>query len=320
MQQFQQFQIQLEIQLQWLVINTQLQIEKETVVQNFGAIVFLLIKQRKDIMYKNYKLGTSYYFGFVKDFENRMNLIKKNDFDSILISTDERYYDENGSPLKIAKLAKKYGIDIEQVHSSYYGMTQESIWFEGNGGRNYIKSLKRDVDICHDCHSTKLVVHVSDDPTISHVTKVGIRRLKDLTEYAEKKNVKIAIENIYSCNLICEILDKISNKNLGVCFDVGHAHTFFDIGRNDDNFILLEKYKDRILCFHIHDNDGLSDEHKTVGEGTIDWNRFASLIEGLDVTLTSEAMNPSASNVKKATKEISDGLKSIVDKIVKKND
>ena len=58
-----------------------------------------------------------------------------------------------------------------------------------------------------------------------------------------------------------------------VLIDVGHASANgWDIPR------LLEDLKDRIRGFHIHNNDGVHDQHRRLGDGTIDFHRLLPLI------------------------------------------
>ena len=33
----------------------------------------------------------------------------------------------------------------------------------------------------------------------------------------------------------------------------------------------LEEYAERIIALHLHDNDGSSDQHLNLGEGSLDW-------------------------------------------------
>ena len=61
---------------------------------------------------------------------------------------------------------------------------------------------------------------------------------------------------------------------LKVCLDVGHANIEGLEETKDPKLIYdacyLEKLKERIVQFHLHDNHGLCDEHLFPGEGTID--------------------------------------------------
>lgn len=59
--------------------------------------------------------------------------------------------------------------------------------------------------------------------------------------------------------------------NAGICLDVGHAHlSGIPIAQSS----VVDK---RIVSFHVHDNNAVSDFHYVPGKGTLDWKRFLSL-------------------------------------------
>ena len=39
---------------------------------------------------------------------------------------------------------------------------------------------------------------------------------------------------------------------------------------------MLERFGDRLVAFHLHDNDGSEDQHLIPGEGKIDWRRVVA--------------------------------------------
>ena len=54
------------------------------------------------------------------------------------------------------------------------------------------------------------------------------------------------------------------------CYDSGHNHCF------DGDYDYLEKYGDKLICLHLHDNMGDSDSHTLNKYGNIDWDVVAS--------------------------------------------
>ena len=54
-------------------------------------------------------------------------------------------------------------------------------------------------------------------------------------------------------------------NNIGMCFDAGHYHCHFKDNLNWDYF------KNKILCVHLHDNDGEDDRHWLPYHGNINW-------------------------------------------------
>ena len=64
-----------------------------------------------------------------------------------------------------------------------------------------------------------------------------------------------------------EIIKLLRYEDLGVCFDVGHAHLMSSVHQA---FGALE---DRIRSTHIHDNKRDKDSHLWPEDGTIDWEQ-----------------------------------------------
>ena len=78
------------------------------------------------------------------------------------------------------------------------------------------------------------------------------------------QGVKIAVENVFdeSPEVLHELLSGFDER-VGICFDVGHFQ-LFSISSLDE---WLHRIDDRIIQFHLHDNDGREDRHWAIGEG-----------------------------------------------------
>ncbi len=72
------------------------------------------------------------------------------------------------------------------------------------------------------------------------------------------------------------LVEALRDYNVGVCFDVGHWHSFSK-GRERRNLTAwLDTLAPLIGHLHLHDNDGTSDQHLGLGQGTIPWADFFS--------------------------------------------
>lgn len=123
--------------------------------------------------------------------------------------------------------------------------------------------------------------------------------LEKLLPTAEECGVVIAIENIWSpVNTPEKLLDAIGRFNspyLGLCYDSGHANLMRTCRRSnteyngpiqqsehygpipfDDN--VLEKMLPEVVNCHLHDNNGILDEHKLPGYGDVDWAHVTGLL------------------------------------------
>ncbi len=100
--------------------------------------------------------------------------------------------------------------------------------------------------------------------------------LATLLETAEQTGVRMALENMLpggvgdECRVVRGIVDEFDSRFLGVCLDVGHAHI-----TGEGASAALANMRDRIIAFHLQDNDGGRDIHLQPPYGTIDWSAFA---------------------------------------------
>ena len=120
--------------------------------------------------------------------------------------------------------------------------------------------------------------------------------LEKLLPTAEKADVIMAIENVWSpaatADMLVKIVKHFNFPYLGLCYDAGHAF-IFDHGRVDpessfarfswDNIQeipwdsrTLEKMLPYLVNCHLHDNTGFSDNHIMPGKGLIDWKHIVS--------------------------------------------
>lgn len=87
--------------------------------------------------------------------------------------------------------------------------------------------------------------------------------------------VRLAIENTGgNFPALLGYLRDFPPEYLGICYDSGHANLpeFAAYARD------WPEIAPRIYAFHLHDNDGLTDQHLLPFAGTIDWERVARLI------------------------------------------
>ncbi|MBQ2957867.1 MAG: sugar phosphate isomerase/epimerase [Clostridia bacterium] len=109
----------------------------------------------------------------------------------------------------------------------------------------------------------------------------NIEYMKKLVPYAEKYNVKIALENMPNPYVPCgkveelaECIDAVNNPYLVACLDVGHSTAVgCDAG---DAVRILGK---RLHCLHVHDNDGKHDFHWLPYYGATNWTNFTEALK-----------------------------------------
>ena len=82
----------------------------------------------------------------------------------------------------------------------------------------------------------------------------------------------LAIENLptYGIRYLMELMDRLPQGNIGVCFDTGHWNVRPEFSIQD----VLARLGTRICHMHLSDNSGLCDQHLPPGAGNFDWDRF----------------------------------------------
>ena len=126
-----------------------------------------------------------------------------------------------------------------------------------------------------------------------------IRSLEILLPEAEKCGVVIALENQWTplnhSRQLLRVMEHFRSPNLGLCYDSGHGNLtekgaqfpgrtcvppiWNDLGvpvEWEEN--LIEKFAPWMVNCHLHDNNGIADEHKLPGQGTVDWTRIRKVL------------------------------------------
>ncbi len=100
--------------------------------------------------------------------------------------------------------------------------------------------------------------------------------VEHLRAFAKPLGVTVLLENIpnelATPEKLVEFLHTARFDDVGVCFDLGHAHVMSNI---PEAFATL---KDRIRSVHVHDNPGDRDAHMWPGDGTINWSETVGLL------------------------------------------
>lgn len=115
-----------------------------------------------------------------------------------------------------------------------------------------------------------------------------------LLPYAKMHNVTIAAENIFRPNdnktgylpdacgtpeEFVEFIDCASNKHFTACLDTGHAN--LENSEPPQKFIRALG-KDRLGALHIHDNNGIADQHTIPFNGTTNWDEVCRALAEID--------------------------------------
>lgn len=187
--------------------------------------------------------------------------------------------------------AEKYGIDNHQAHAPFPTFIDDP---DGTANEDLIRLLEKFIMGCAYIGCRKLVIHpfyLHYDQQLSPEEEwtLNIERYSRLIPAAQKYGVMILLENMFTrhgpvyaaccsdMDFVCRCIDTLNEiageKRFGFCLDTGHLLL---LGLDVKNAMI--QLGDRIEAFHVHDNNGLKDQHLAPYMGVLDWNRF---VEGL---------------------------------------
>jgi len=186
-----------------------------------------------------------------------------------------------------AELLCKAGITYDTLHAPFGHIND--IWYAGEGGDAMYAELTDCVDACARVGAPIAVVHLSSGNQAPPPTDIGRGRFIDLVDYAAGKGIKIAFENQRKLGNIAWAFEEFADaENVGFCWDCGHE-ACFTRGRQ-----YMPLFGDRLICTHIHDNNGVFNEdlHRLPFDGSLNFERITAQIResGYEGALMLEVM------------------------------
>ena len=188
---------------------------------------------------------------------------------------------------QIANWFRSTGVTFHSMHSP---MHPDEDW--GRGGATHINiasveklqrvaatdEIKRAIEVAEQAPFQYLVQHVGigHEEADQHKLDAAMSSLEHLHAFAKPLGVQLLVENITNelstPEKLMELLHAGRFDDIGVCFDVGHAHIMSSVPQ------AFEVLKDRVRSTHVHDNDKDHDSHLWPGEGSIDWKETMELL------------------------------------------
>lgn len=197
-----------------------------------------------------------------------IDAIKKAGFKSVFI----QWYNEDWNPSQEEQLKyiKEQNLNVIFAHLGYQNINE--IWLDNEEGNKLVERYKNDIRICKENAIPMVVMHLTSKSEAPKYNEIGLKRLKEIVDYAQLLSVKVAFENTKIKGYQEYVIENINNENVGICFDSGHYHVHF---KDELDF---SKFKNRIFAVHLHDNDQSKDSHLMPFDGTLEWKK---LIEDL---------------------------------------
>jgi sugar phosphate isomerase/epimerase len=141
--------------------------------------------------------------------------------------------------------------------------------------------IKRALEAAEVIPFSNLILHLGErmDGWSQRSLEYALTALEHLGAFARPLGVRLLVENLVSEATTPEhlvtILEQGHLDDVGICLDLGHAHMTVGIPE------AVATLGPRIASVHVHDNNGLKDEHLWPGDGSIPWSATIDLLKAL---------------------------------------
>lgn len=191
-------------------------------------------------------------------------------------------HNETLSHIEQIKFAQSIGLPCTMVHCQYSNLTLHEFWKKSWLGKKVFNDFLKQIRSCKGL-TKNFAIHLNSyEPFVG--TKLGLTRIKKLLKLCNKLDINLCVENLNTPDSIRYIFSNLNHPKLRICYDIGHQNFA------TPNFDIVKEFGNYIEVLHIHDNNGISDEHKPLKKGSTVYNRFAANLKLLkpEIVLTNE--------------------------------
>lgn len=208
---------------------------------------------------------------------------------------------------------------LETIPSSFHGPYYRAEHSAFKGSEEYVRTMdyvRKTLEYCKKLNSKYMVFHHNNCKVKKEHREEMIRNscenFREMEKLFGEAQIPVYVENagvMDRGNMLFnqeEFIALCKNEKYRVLIDIGHAHAN---GWNLSD--TMEALKDQIKAYHIHNNDGIHDDHNRIMDGTLDFDKFIS---------DYRRFTPEADFVVEYSREVADdedGIKEDVDYILK---
>ena len=228
------------------------------------------------------EIGFSTLALFMIPLEDCLETATKDGFQLMEILCEGPYWPRNALNMGKNVYETFYSYDIDVfLHSPTIDLNPGSL----NPGirEETQKQLEETIDFAAEINAIAVtthpgLIHRFEERVRTYGMNHAIKTLKEVNDYALERGIKFSIENMpnkyaYFCNSATELEFFINECGAYATVDTGHANTC----ENVEAFFNMDK----IIYYHLNDNNGEKDQHLTLGEGTFDLNLLNNVDKGI---------------------------------------
>ena len=239
-------------------------------------------------------IGASFFAGCEIPFDQFLSMCNDLGMNYVEIQTEHPYTPSEMDPKRIKEvreLADTHGLDII-LHGPLFDTNLSSL--KEGIRRASVRFMQECVELASSLDADLLVVHAGSFPgdlpssLMSEARDQLHSSLSELSKVAVNSGVIIGLENkqksedrelILYPDEHLEVVKAFRDQGVRAVLDIGHAHT-----ANSDLVNYTHLLNDLIVELHLHDNDGVSDDHLPLGVGSIDFEPFFETVRSIGFT------------------------------------
>ena len=117
-----------------------------------------------------------------------IDAIKNAGFTNVFI----QWYNRDWKPTQEEQLEyiRKKGLNIIFAHLGYQNIND--LWLEKEAGDKLVDRYKNDIKICRNNNIPMVIMHLTSKSEAPKYNEIGLKRLQEIVDYAQKLNIKVA--------------------------------------------------------------------------------------------------------------------------------
>ncbi len=174
------------------------------------------------------------------------------------------------------RIAKDCGVCFNQTHAPFPSLKKD----DGEYNAKTFPMLVRSIEATAILGVPHVVMH--PQPVGEDSLERNIEFFSGLAPYCKEYGVKIALENLIrpsyfgEADQLCALVDGLDSDCFTCLIDIGHASI------NGNGADHLRKMGSRVTALHVHDNDGVHDNHNMPFNRGINWDEICAALKDID--------------------------------------
>lgn len=217
--------------------------------------------------------------------------LREGDRSSILLRSEEEVIEHY---LAFRDMVQVNGLRVEQMHAPFPTYQKDPEIQE-----LIVTSIKRSIAVAGMLGCPYIVIHPAHlgfdvDMSRDETFEANKRLFDQIFEDLERHNVEACLENMFrgwrgkifasacahpheALEYVNKLNDMAGTKRVSFCLDTGH-----NVLQGLDIYQSIIDLAPILTTLHIHDNNGINDQHRMPGTGVIDWERFTRGLREID--------------------------------------